>query len=570
MTSSKGPNIIRLVIIAYACLIVFQLFRWQILNNEKFTALANDQRTVQRQIFTKRGTIYTQDGVVLSVDSASWDLVLSIVHDSDKDVFNKKRNEIIESLSSIVGVTEAEIEKKITDKTLAYTILFHNITKRQRDIIEDKSFPGIFTQESPRRLYPNGTLASQLIGYVGTDQFGNARGYYGLEGFFWGDIKGKQGLTQQENDLMGNAIISKEYQSVSFREGKNLVLTINSGIQKKVEKFLEEGVKELQGDSGTVIILTPNTGEIVTMANFPTYNPNSYWETKDLSTFKNKGVSDPYEYGSVHKPMTIAIAMESGKLKETDICTDAGSLKVLDRVIYNFNKAKYGQITPKDVLRFSDNVCSAQYGLLIGPTIMYDYLKKFGFGIPVGLGLQEEELSFLKEPGEWVDTDTATIAFGQTISATPLQLISALSALANDGERMQPYLVQKIYNNEEEINIKPKSNGQVISKDTARKVSAMMEYAIMSQRDMARFRGKYSIAGKTGTAQIPRKDGPGYYDDRTNVTFVGFSPSVNARVIMLVKIENPKNGSLANLTVLPLWSKIFDSIKDDLGVPRIN
>jgi len=570
MQNNRASAFIKLFIVGYAVLIAFQLFRWQILNYDRFSAQANEQRTVQKQIYTKRGTIYTQDGVVLSVDSASWDVILSIVHQSDKKTFEEKKSEIMSNVSSIVGVPDTELYRKIDGKSLTYLVLYQNITKRQKDILESKGYPGIFTIESPRRLYPNGVLASHIVGYVGTDPNGNAKGFYGLEGFFWGDLKGKQGLTQQESDLMGNAIISKDYQSISYREGKNLVLTINSGIQKKVEQILEEGVKETKGDSGTVIVMRPNTGEIIAMANYPSYNPNTYWEASDVSLYKNKGVADPYEYGSVHKPMTIAIAMQEGKLTENDICTDNGSIEVLDKTIYNFGKAKYGQITPKDVLRFSDNVCSAQYGLMIGAKTMYSYLKKFGFGVPVGVGLQEEELSFLKEPEEWVDTDTATIAFGQTISATPLQVISALSTLSNDGVRMQPYLVQKIYNNEEEISIEPKSAGQVISQDVARKVSGMMEYAIMQQRDMARFRGKYSIAGKTGTAQIPRKDGPGYYDDRTNVTFVGFSPSVDARVIMLVKVENPKNGSLANLTVLPLWGKIFDAIKDDLGVPRIN
>lgn len=577
--AKKGITITTGKAIQIVCILLFivliaQLFRWQILNNDRFLALANEQRTSQQEIFTKRGTIYTQDGVVLSVDSPSWDVILSIIHDVDRekllDPKTNIRGQMVDEMVDLLGADKADLYKKTEQQNLSYVVLYSGINKRQKDIIDSKAYPGVYTIESPKRIYPNGQLAAQLIGYVGTDQYGRPKGYYGLEGFFWGDIKGKRGISQQENDLVGNAIISRDYQNISFREGKNIVLTINSGIQRKVEKILEQGVKDLEGDSGTVVIMNPKTGEIISMANYPTYDPNAYWETKDVSVFKNKGVSDPYEFGSVEKPITIAMAMNEGKLKETDLCNDTGVLNVLDKQIFNYGKKKYGMIQPKDTLRYSDNICAATYGLSVGPKVMYDYLKKFGYSQQVGLGLQEEETTFLKDPSEWVDTDTATISFGQTISATPLQVLSAFSALANDGERMQPQLVKKIYNNEEEINIAPVSAGQIVKPEVARKVGDMLEYAIMTQKDFAKYKGKYSIAGKTGTAQIPKKDGPGYYEDRVNVSIIGFSPSHNARVVMIVKVEHPRKGDLANLTVLPLWGKIFDSIKDDLGVPRIN
>lgn len=564
------PKVIRGIVVVYFIILILQLMRWQIFDHERFSALANDQRTAQSEIFTKRGTVYTQDGVVLSVDSPSWNVVLSVVNDVDKKRFLEKRTEIIDLLGELLPIEKNDVFKKTESETLSYVVLVTNVNKRQKDIIDSKQFPGIYTKESPRRMYPNGKLASHIIGYVGPDQNGNPQGYYGLEGFFWGDIKGKRGLSSQERDLMGNAIISTEYKNVSFREGKNLVLTINSGIQKKVEKYLEEGVKEYEADGGAVIVMNPKTGEIVAMAGFPTYDPNFFWQTKEVTTFKNKSVSDPYEFGSVQKALTIAMAMNEGKLTENDICEDTGKLELLDKVIYNYGKAKYGRITPKDTLRHSDNICAAQYGLSVGPTKMYDYLIKFGYGTAVGIGLQEEEGSVIKDPKEWVETDTATISFGQTVSATPLQVISAFSVLANDGERMQPFLVKKIYNNEEEISVAPKSHGQIVRPEIARKVAGMLEYAIMSQKEMNRFKGRYAIAGKTGTAQIAKKDGPGYYEDRVNVTFIGFSPTYNTRVIMLVKLENPRKSGLANLTVLPLWGKIFDGIKDDLGVPQVN
>jgi cell division protein FtsI/penicillin-binding protein 2 len=201
---------------------------------------------------------------------------------------------------------------------------------------------------------------------------------------------------------------------------------------------------------------------------------------------------------------------------------------------------------------------------------MYSYLVKLGIGSPIGIGIHEEETSFLKAPEKWLAIDTATTAFGQAISGTPLQVISALSTIANKGERMQPMLVKKIFNNEESIDIAPVSLGKVFTEATANSVARMMEYAVMTRNDMRKYKNVYSIAGKTGTAQVAKSDASGYYEDRVNVTFVGFSPAIEARFILLVKVENPKKGGLANLTVLPLWIKMFDAIKDDLGVPRIN
>lgn len=560
--------VIKRLVIIYIILIIVQLFRWQVLKYDEYSALANAQRTVQKEVITKRGTIYTSDGIVLSVDSPSWDVILSITNKVDIEDFIKDKSEIISSLAQILDLPSEEIAGKISDDKLTYKVLYSGATKRQKDIISEKRFTGIYTEEATKRIYPNGTLASHIVGYVGKDAIGNPIGNYGLEGFFWGDIKGKKGLTTQENDLMGNALISKEYKNITFREGKNLILTINSGIQRKVEKILAKGVKELKAAGGAVVVLNPKTGEILSLASYPNYDPNYYWQVDNVVTYKNKAVSEPYEFGSVQKPMTIAMAMNEGKLSENDICNDTGVLKVLDKKLYNYGYKKYGKITPKQVLQYSDNICAAKYGLMISDETMYKYLVGFGYSQQLGIGLQEEETSYLRSTTEWVDTDRATIAYGQTISATPLQIASAVSVIANDGLRMQPYLVRSIYNNEGRIDIGPVEVGQIIKPEIAKKVSGMMEYATMGRPEFAKYRYQYRISGKTGTAQIAKKDGPGYYDDKVNVTFVGFAPSENARFVMVVKIEEPRKFELANQTVLPLWSEIFDAIKDDIGVPR--
>jgi len=550
-------------------MIVIQLFRWQILDFQRFNNLATAQLSLQQDVFTKRGTIYTQDGVILAVDSPAWNIIVSLSNAVDQKLFLKKKAEIMTELSRILDIKQEELTTNFDDKVLTYQVLYRGITKRQKDMIEEKKLIGIYAEDSIKRLYPNGDLFSHLIGYVGTDSIGRPQGNYGVEGFFWGDIKGKEGASQQEKDLSGKAIISKEYKNIQYREGKNIVLTVNSGIQKKVEKLLEDGVRGQNGDSGSVIIMNPKTGEIISMATYPDYDPNEFWKIKDVGIFRNKSVSGPYEYGSVQKPLTIAMAMQEGKLTEDDICNDVGKLKIEDKTIYNFDYHRYGKVTPKETLQYSDNICAATYGLRVGATAMYTYLTKLGIGYSTGIGIHEEETSYLKAPEKWLKIDIATTSFGQAISATPLQFTSAMSTLANHGERMQPMLVKKIYNNEEEIVIKPTSTGRIFSAEISDKVAKMMEYATFTRLDMAKYKGVYSIAGKTGTAQVAKSDASGYYEDRVNVTYIGFAPATDARFIMLVKIENPQSGTLANLTVLPLWMKIFDTIKDDLGVPRI-
>ncbi len=607
-SSKRVRNLILGVVVFVSILVLVQLLRWQVFEYDRFAALANAQLSAAEEIFTKRGTIYTQDGVVLAVDSPSWDIVISLTNDVDKKFFTqtvadveakyakilasnkdsdkqsvidanntlkerelgKTKERVFAKISEIIGEPTETLEKSFNIKAMSYQVIFKGINKRQRDQLDALKLHGIYTNDAVNRLYPNGNLMAHIIGYVGTDSNGEPRGNYGVEGFFWGDIKGKEGITQQEKDLSGKAIISKEYRNIRYREGKNIVLTVNSGIQKKVEKILAEGVQEQKGDSGTVIIMDPKSGNIIAMATYPDYDPNEFWKVKDVGIFSNKAVSGPYEYGSVQKPLTIAMAMTEGKLTENDICNDTGKMTIDNETIYNFSFVKHGKITPMQTLQYSDNICAAEYGLKVGAQAMHGYLIRLGIGSPTGIGIHEEETSFLKAANKWLNIDTATTSYGQAISATPLQLLSALSTLANHGVRMQPKLVEKIYNNEDEIVIPPTSAGQVFPPEIADKVAGMMREAAMSRPEFRKYRNIYSIAGKTGTAQVAKSDASGYYDDRTNVTFVGFAPAEDARFIMLVKVANPKNATLANLTVMPLWLKIFDTIKDDLGVPRIN
>lgn len=328
--------------------------------------------------------------------------------------------------------------------------------------------------------------------------------------------------------------------------------------------------------------MDPKTGAIIAMANYPTYNPSEYWRASEAWILKNRAVSDVYEYGSVEKPITFAIALDTGAITEDYSCNDAtGSLDLYKatgyedlkgRYIYTWNKQASGKIDIAGVFAKSNNPCAAQAGLKVNFSQFYSYLKEFGIGQFIGIGLQEESTSYLKDYNLWTKLDQITASYGQGISATPLQIISAFSALANGGVRMRPYIISQITDDTETINIEPKVLSTPISKETAAIVSEALAKAVQEDLlgGLAKDLKKYDIAAKTGTAQIAKTGSSGYEENITNTTVVGFAPSDNPKFVMLVKLEEPQISTYAAYTSVPIWRSIFLAIKDDLEIQKAN
>ncbi len=329
--------------------------------------------------------------------------------------------------------------------------------------------------------------------------------------------------------------------------------------------------------------MDPATGEILSMANYPSYNPNEYWRTSDPWIFKNLSIADVYEYGSVQKPMTVAIALESEAIDQDYKCNDkTGYLDLYEatkyedlkgRRIYTWNRKANGLQSLADMLKNSSNPCIAQTALEVDSSYFYHKLEEFGIGNFIGIGLQEESNSYLKSFDEWTRLDIITASFGQGISATPLQVISAISAIANHGVRMRPYIISTISNEEETIKYTPQILSEPISSEVADSVAEMMTHVIEDGGINIKYIKQlqdYYIAGKTGTAQVAKKDGTGYEEDKTITTFVGFAPADNAKMIMLVRLEEPKNDQYAAGTVVPLWTDIFLNIVHELEISKRN
>lgn len=572
-------KIITILTILLGIGVLVQGFRWQIFESEKFIALAKSQYTENQRHPTSRGIIYAADSTVLAVDQPVWEVYASLSKDErERDLFFKNKEKYISTTSAILNIPQEEISEKITDEFMHFKIKGGVSTEKKDALSKTETFGqnnkgfGYYFEREELRVYPNSNLAAHILGFIGKGSDGEDVGQYGIEGFYFGDITGQEGYTYEEKDSQGNVILTAEYEPILPRHGKSFKVTIVPSIQQKVEKILKEGVAKNQSKSGSVIVMNPNTGAIIAMANYPDYNPNEYWKVTDPWVFKNKAVSDVYEYGSVHKPITVAIAMESGKVKDDYICDDqTGSIKLYDQTIYTWNKQKNGKLTLGGMLEKSNNPCLVRVALEAGHDYYYPKLKEFGFGSIAGVGLQDEATGWLQPYETWTKLDLAVTSFGQSIAATPLQITSAISAIANEGKRMRPYLISEVEENEDIIKYKPQVASQPLSEDTAKKVAKMMEGVVRMGESNFFFNRdvpEYSIAGKTGTAQIPKLNEAGYYDDRTNTTFVGFSPTHNAQMVMLVRLEEPKLNTFSASTAVPLWIEIFKAIADDLEIPK--
>ena len=575
----------------FGLLIIIQTFRWQVLESETFTLLAQEQYEDTQRQSTSRGIIESNDGTILAVDEPVWGVYATLSMDEDeRELFFEYKDKFVAEVSGILGLEEIEIEEKITEDFVYFNIAHEISTEKKQALEEAEIFGentgsfGLYFEEEEKRVYPNGTLAAHILGFIGQNEDGEDVGQYGIEGFYFSDIVGEEGYTYEEKDSSGNVILTEEYESVLPRQGKDFVLTINSVVQEKVEEVLKKGVEYYQAKSGTVIIMNPKTGAIISMANYPTYDPNEYSLVSDPWIFKNKAIADVYEYGSVQKPITLAIALEVGAIEDDYTCNDntgyldlyeaTGYSDQVGQKIYTWNKLPAGSLTLSGILRTSNNPCAAQVALKTGLDDFYSLLQEFGLGEFIGIGLQDEATSYIMDYAQWTKLDLVTASYGQGISGTALQVVSALSTIANYGQRMRPYIIAEINNDDETITYDPQVLTEPISAETAAKVIDMMKVVVQEgdpKYHFAELNKEYSIAGcKTGSAQIPKENAAGYEEDKTNTTFVAFAPAEDAEMIMIVRLEEPSSSPYSATTAVPLWKDIFEAIADDLEIEKRN
>ncbi len=574
-------KIINYLFISIVIIVIIFLFRWQILEYDRYRVLAN-QRVKDSQLASLRGSILAEDGSPLAYSVPVYDVYVYIPEvEYAEELYRQTRDEFISKVSNVMEIHEEDLRKSL-NTDIVYTIVEKKISVEQKEELEslvtdknsDRKLEGLHFEPSEKRIYPDNSLASHIIGFVGKNALGDSIGRNGIEGYWNGDLAWKRGFIIEETDSFGNQILTGEYEPIFPKVGRSVRITIDRGLQEIVERKIEEGVKGWNAVSGTIVIMDPRTGAIKAIANFPDYDPNKYWETKDFSIYKNRAVSDAYEFGSVGKCFTASAAIDLGLVTpRTEIfdhhegCIDLTD----DKEVCTANKGAMGPMDLTDVLAYSDNIGAYYTADKVGSENMYTYLREFGMGYKTNVGLAEESTSVLKNGKDWNIADLAAYSYGQGYSATPLQIVSAISAIPNKGKRMQPYIVSKIYDEEKVIEIEPQIISEPMSKESAMTVNEMLTEVFSRNGSKWQFKelNNYKLAGKSGTASVLDDTGLSYAEDKVNVTFVGWDSSDNPKFVMLIKLEEPEGAPYSVQSVQPLWMETFLEIKDYIGVVPI-
>ncbi len=422
---------------------------------------------------------------------------------------------------------------------------------------------GITVDRVHQRIYPQGPLASQLIGFVAGDGE-DASGYEGVEGFYQQELAGA--VRDQE---ISNIPFDLPEDLSRFGEGADLVLTIDRDVQQLVETELEIAIASTGAVSGTIIVMNPRTGEVLAMASYPSFDPNFYFNVQDERELRNPAIRDIFEPGSIFKVLTVAAALETGTITPDWTYNDQGRIEVGGRLIQNWDRNAYGLVDVTGLLVNSLNVGATEIALAMGVDNFYGKLIDFGIGSPTRVDLQGEEAGILRTPnsiqGNWSESDLATNSFGQGLSTTPLQMLVAVNAIANGGLIMQPRLVYQIVDGDKIIESRPTPLRRAMSQETARIVTDMMVAVVRDGLDERAQLPGYTVAGKTGTAQIP--DVVGYLPNEFIMSFVGFLPADDPLVSVLVKLDRPTSGNFASQTAAPVFSRLASRLVALLEIP---
>lgn len=496
----------------------------------------------------KRGEIFSSDSFPFVSNEKAFLLFSEIKKIKDPEFSSK--------IAKILELPTASIAAKI-NPNLYWVALAHKVPQEKIEKMTQLNLEGLGWSGEDRRFYPEASSAAHLLGFVASDASGQDKGYFGLEGFYDRELRGRAGILRQEKDIWGRPILLGGRSEEKAKDGRNLVLYLDRNIQFLVEKKLAEGIKNYGAKQGSVIVMEPNTGGILAMASVPSYDPANFGQSSE-ETFKNPVIADSYEPGSTFKVLVLSAALDAGVVKPSDIYDENGPIQIGEYSIKTWNDKYRGPETVTQIIERSSNTGMVWVGRKVGQGKLVDYLQKFGIGGKTGIDLQDEEEPPFRPKEDWKEIDLATASFGQGIAVTQIQMLRAVAAIANNGKLMEPHVVAYVKDSEgKKIEIKPKITRQVIKPETAAVVTEIMVSAVDNgEAKWAKPKG-FRIAGKTGTAQIPVA---GHYDkDRTIASFVGFAPADKPKFVMLVRLTEPTSSPWGSETAAPLF---FDIAKE--------
>jgi cell division protein FtsI/penicillin-binding protein 2 len=555
---NRRTAVLTVFLLVLLTMILFRLVELQIVNGAQARKQAEQQHSVYQKLFASRGEIELVDKLNQETVPVATNIKQYLAYVVPADVENPKVT--AKALAGVLNLPEADILAKVTDLSRKYTPLKKQLTDLEQQKIKDLGLPGIYLDSEDQRFYPQNDFLSQTLGFVGYNKDSQKAGLYGLEKYFDKDLSGMNGELFEEKDTSGAWIFGSKRQETAAVDGVNLVLTVDKTIQYQAESILKDTVSKHGADRGSVIVINPQTGAILAMAGYPDFDPNNYGKVTDPELFNNKSVMGNYEPGSTFKAITMAAAMDEGKITPDTTYTDTGQVKVDNYTIKNAEPGAKGVQTMTQALDFSLNTGAIFAKEQLGNADFLKYVNAFGFGKKTGIELSETAGNLDGLKGNIaVNYDTAS--FGQGISATPLQMLVAYAALANQGKMMKPYIVQsKIYSDGTTVNTQPVALGQPVSAKTANVISAMLVDVVEKGFGKRAAVPGYYIAGKTGTAQVAKSDGRGYIANYNIGSFIGYGPVEDPQFAILVRIDNPKDVQFAESTAGPAWGQLAQFI----------
>lgn len=464
-------------------------------------------------------------------------------------------------LAPALGLKEAELTREFREALTANRRFIWIARRLDADLgakIEELNLPGVYTRLEPKRYYPNGSLAAHVLGYVGLD----GQGLGGVEQFYNAKIAGEAGQLFLEKDASGKPYESYE---IAAKPGQTVVLTIDQAIQYQAEQALEAAVQRSRAKSGTVIVLDPRSGEILALANAPTFDPNRVADTKP-ETRSNWALQNIYEPGSTFKIVAFSAAIENKLARVEDrIDCQMGAITVAGRVVHDHHA--FGSLTIAEALAKSSNVAAIKLGIRVGDETMYDYIKRFGFGSRTGIELPGETAGILRKVERWQPSSIGSIAIGQEIGVTPVQMVAAFGALANDGVRIAPHLIREVRDAGGTVVYRAQpEERRVISAETAIALRGMLEGVTLNGTAKKAQLDGYSAAGKTGTAQKIDPRTRRYSATKFVGSFVGFAPVSNPQVVIIVVIDEPGGAYHGGEVAAPVFREVAEQILPGLDI----
>ncbi|GAB4464226.1 MAG: penicillin-binding protein 2 [Anaerolineales bacterium] len=517
-----------------------------------------------RTFYPERGEIYDRNGHLLAGNRTVYEVGVSLPE--MKDV-----NALAYVLSVYLNMTEEEVKDKLLNSPETWTYIvvkdyvdtgavdaLQQVVKQLEDS-NDNRLDGLWFKPHFTRSYPEKTLASNVLGFVTRD----GRGYFGVE--------------EKYNDLLaGNPVQvwvprdpNKALEIPKVPNGTTLVLTLHRDLQAKVEGILDNALSEYGAKNGAIIVMDPRTGEILAMASTPRMDLNNYtdyFQIFDNGSAYNRSIGMAYEAGSVVKILTMAAALDAGVVTPDTTYIDTGAITVGGITIQNWNRQPWGQRNMTECLQHSLNVCLAWVATQMGSPTFYSYMDRFGLGHRTGVDLADEAMGRLKVPGDsdWYPVDLGTNAFGQGVTVTPLQMMMAATAIANDGQMVTPHVLYAMIRDGHQYNVPSQYAGSPIKPETAHTLNEMLTVSLQNESASALLPG-YRVAGKTGTAQIPTPQG--YDPNHTNVSFIGWGPVDDPQFIIYVWLQEPTTSIWSSETAAPVFSQVAEQTVIALNIP---